>query len=327
MRRSVLWLLPLIGTCYGAQSALEPAGPAASRIAYWWWVMFILAVLVFAVVLVLLLLSLLRRRGDPTPDTAPPKTAWVRLVWIAGAIVPAVVLAILLGLNIRSEVLVAVAAKAPQLEIQVIGHRWWWEVYYPAQGFATANEIHIPAETPVKLLLTSQDVIHSFWVPQLEGKRDLIPGQTTELTLQADKEGIYRGQCAEYCGLQHALMALVVRAEAPERFQAWVSQQQKAAPTPEANTLAFEGQQVFQGSACVYCHTVRGTNASSRFGPDLTHLASRSYIGAGIRANTPANLQGWIVNSQAIKPGNKMPPMYLSVPELRALMAYLGTLK
>ncbi|HLU83462.1 MAG TPA: c-type cytochrome, partial [Trueperaceae bacterium] len=212
------------------------------------------------------------------------------------------------------------------LTIEVIGHQWWWEVRYPESGVVTANEVVIPVGETVRLELSSVDVIHSFWVPVLNGKMDLIPGQTTSLPLEASLAGEYFGFCAEFCGVQHARMNLLVVAQERSDFDAWLATQQLAAPPPnDATTLA--GQQVFLGSACVYCHTVRGTNASGKLGPDLTHLASRRLLGAGALPNTRGNLAGWIVNSQTTKPGNRMPPMYLGGSELQSLLAYLETLR
>ena len=322
-----LWLLPILSGCVGVQSSLNPAGPDAARVASWWWLMFAIAAVVFAVVLGFLIVSFFRARRTLTPPTLLTRDrGWLTFILIAGALVPALVLSTVMALNIYSEGVVAAQAAAPQFTVEIIGHRWWWEIYYPDQGITTANELHIPAGVPVKLKLTSADVIHSFWVPQLNGKRDLIPGQTNVLTLQADEPGIYRGQCAEYCGLQHAHMAFMVMADPPDTFKAWVADQQQV-PTNPTDPHLVQGRQIFQGSACVYCHAIRGTNASSKVGPDLTHLASRSTLGAGTLTNSHGNLSGWIVNSQALKPGNKMPPMYLEPDALQALTDYLATLK
>lgn len=310
-----------LGVGQSVQSALSPASPEASRIALWWWIMLAIAGVVFAAVLILLLLGIFRRYTRPLSERG-----LFSFVLIAGAAVPAVVIVSLMLVNIFSERAAAAAVQAPKLTIEVIGHRWWWEVRYPQQNITTANEVHIPAGQPVKLKLTSDDVIHSFWVPQLGGKRDLIPGQTNTLVIQADSPGTYRGQCAEFCGLEHAKMALQVIADRPEVFAAWVKDQSAPATAP-TSSFALQGEQVFLGSACVYCHTIKGTNASSRFGPDLTHLASRATLGAGTLENNRGNLAGWIVNSQAVKPGNRMPPMYLDSQDLQALLAYLEGLR
>jgi cytochrome c oxidase subunit 2 len=214
--------------------------------------------------------------------------------------------------------------------INVIGHQWWWELRYldplPSNQFTTANELHIPVGQPVLLKLNSQDVIHSFWVPALHGKRDLIPGQENSLVLQADRPGIYLGQCAEFCGLQHAHMGLRVVAEPPEQFQAWLQAQRQPAvqPTGEQEKL---GQQVFLQGPCVMCHAVAGTSAAASVGPDLTHFASRQRLGADTLDNTPGALAGWIANPHGIKPGVWMPSVSLPPEDLQALVAYLRSLK
>jgi cytochrome c oxidase subunit 2 len=210
------------------------------------------------------------------------------------------------------------------LQIRVIGHQWWWEVQYrdsiPNNWAITANEVHIPAGRPVALELLSTDVNHSFWPPTLSNKRDLIPGKDNSLWLQADTPGVYRGQCAEYCGAQHAKMGFLVIADRPDSFASWLARQRDTALTP-TTALTRRGQEVFLASSCV------GTPAGSRIGPDLTHLASRKTIAAGTLPNTRGNLAGWIVNPQSIKPGTRMPPNQLDPDDLQALLAYLETLK
>ncbi len=324
-------------------SVVRPAGTGAALIADLWWVMFWIATAVCVIVFVLLLMAVARRRSggqraeapadvprsagatvDFPPAGQPP--AWSNTVVLtAGVLVPAVILVGLLVYSLGAHTALAVTAEQP-MTIEVIGHQWWWEVRYPDAGFTTANEIVLPVDQQVRLELSSVDVIHSLWVPSLNGKMDLIPGQETELPLEADSVGIYWGICAEYCGTQHAKMNLVIRAMSLADFDAWAEDQAQPAPLPQEGPAA-EGLEVFLGSACVYCHTVRGTNASGRAGPDLTHLASRLTLGAGAVPNTRGNLGGWIVNSQTTKPGNRMPPMYLSGPELQTLLTYLGTLE
>jgi cytochrome c oxidase subunit 2 len=176
------------------------------------------------------------------------------------------------------------------------------------------------------LRLTSEDVIHSLWVPELNGKADLIPGQSNRMTLYTDHAGEYQGACAELCGVQHAFMLFDVIAQPPDEFEQWVTQQQQPAPVPQ-DEIALRGQQIFLGSACVYCHAIEGTSASGVIGPDLTHLASRNRLGAGVIPNTRGNLAGWIIDPQGIKPGNLMPPMYLEGDDLQALLIYLETLQ
>jgi cytochrome c oxidase subunit II len=220
--------------------------------------------------------------------------------------------------------------KSPPLVIKVIARQWWWEVRYfdphGRQVAGTANELHIAAGRRVQFDLESRDVIHSFWVPNLHGKRDMIPGRVTSLWLQADTPGVYRGQCAEFCGLQHALMGFQVVVEPQEEFDRWLNWQAQPAQEPFSEA-AVRGRDVFLSKPCMMCHTVRGTLAMAAVGPDLTHLASRQTLGAGIIPNTRGHLAGWIVNSQGIKPGNRTPPIALGSQELQDLLAYLETLR
>lgn len=221
------------------------------------------------------------------------------------------------------------APAEPKLTIEVTGHEWWWEVRYlsddPHRVFTTANEIHLPVGEPVRLELNTADVIHSFWVPAIGGKTDLIPGRTNTTILQATKPGIYRGQCAEFCGLQHANMAFVVVAESPEDFQAWRDSQLSMSPEPRSDR-AKAGKQVFMRH-CSGCHAVRGTDAGGALGPDLTHLMDRKTLAAGTLPNTIGHLAGWVANPQALKPGNKMPLVELSPEDLLQVHAYLRTLE
>jgi cytochrome c oxidase subunit 2 len=216
------------------------------------------------------------------------------------------------------------------LQVRVTGHQWWWEVQYrdslPQNWATTANEIHVPVGRPVVFELRSTDVIHSLWPPNLNGKRDLIPGNENSIWFQADSAGVYRGQCAEFCGHQHAKMGFLVIAEPQDSFRTWLAAQRDTAMTP-TDSIALRGQEVFLSSSCVMCHTIAGTPAGSRIGPDLTHLASRRTIAAGTLPNTRGNLAGWIVNPQAIKPGVRMPSTRLDSDDLQALLTYLETLK
>jgi cytochrome c oxidase subunit II len=218
------------------------------------------------------------------------------------------------------------------LVVKLTGHQWWWEVEYPdtvpALRLADANELHIPAGRPVLVELASRDVIHSFWVPNLGGKKDMIPRYTDSLWFQADTPGVYRSQCAEFCGFQHAKMALHVVAHPPAEFARWLVQSRQPPPPPPAtDTLALRGREVFLSGPCVMCHAVQGTPAGSRVGPDLTHLASRRTLAAGTLPNTKGNLAAWILDPQSIKPGTNMPANSLSPSDLEALLAYLQTLK
>jgi cytochrome c oxidase subunit 2 len=216
------------------------------------------------------------------------------------------------------------------LAIEVTGHQWWWEVRYDdvdaSNVFTTANEIHIPVGVPVLFTLHGGDVIHSFWVPNLAGKKDLIPGKVSTMWLQADKPGVYRGQCAEYCGVQHARMALWIVADPQDQFNAW-RQNQTQSSVPPSNDSQRYGQQVFLSSSCVMCHAIGGTTAGANFGPNLTHVSSRNTIAAATLSNTREHLMRWVVDSQQFKPGNKMPQNNIGQNELEALVDYLQSLK
>jgi cytochrome c oxidase subunit II len=307
-----------------APSTLDARGPAARTIEALWWFMFIVSSVVVVVVGALILVAMARRRRSEPPAEEP---RWShRLLFGGGVAVPLVVLSVLWvwtlhDLSALSEP-IGSGPTPGSLTIDVVGHQWWWEVRYPNEGIVTANDIHIPAGQPVHLRLTTVDVIHSYWVPQLTGKIDMIPGRTNALTIQADMPGTYRGQCAEFCGLQHAQMIFYVVADTPADFQAWVGRE-TAAPVTSSDAEALRGQQVFESEPCAACHTIRGTSAHGTAGPDLSDFGGRLSIGAGSAPNTPGNLGGWIVNSQSIKPGNEMPPIQLEPDELQALISYL----
>ncbi len=306
------------------QSVLHPAGPDAAVMADMAWVLFGGGALVFVPVMVLLVLSL---RGDGKP---------VRPVrWIAGAGValPVVVLSVLLVWSTwRSGELSAQTSRLP-LQISVTAKMWWWEVRYrdPAGGpdIVSANEIHLPAGQSAYIGLTTGDVIHSLWIPSLNGKIDAIPGRVTGLTLRAAQPGVYRGQCAEYCGQQHARMALHVVAHTPQAFKAWLSQQAQSA-APPASALLLRGRDAFIAHRCSACHTVRGVagDTGATLGPDLTHVGSRLHIAAGTLRNHRGTLAGWIADPQAIKPGARMPASSdIDGETLLALATYLESLK
>jgi cytochrome c oxidase subunit II len=216
------------------------------------------------------------------------------------------------------------------LQVRITGYQWWWSIEYqnsdPSLQVTTANELHLPVGRPVVITLQATDVIHSFWVPNLHGKTDLIPGRDTTVMLRADAPGVFRGQCAEYCGAQHAHMALTVVAEPSEQFEAWLSAQRKPAPDP-GNAQTERGRNVVEQGPCAMCHTIRGTNAGARTAPDLTHFATRSTIAAGTAPNTRGYLAGWIADPQHLKPGSRMPPTGLSADDLQAVVAYLETLQ
>ena len=276
--------------------------------------------------------------GHGRPQSERTGARWMV---IGGLAMPAVVLLVVLAATLRAldavgtpADAIAKAADIPprpgELAVEVVGRQFWWELRYldaePSRVFETANELRIPVGQPVQLRLRTQDVIHSFWVPGLQGKMDLIPGRVNVLTLQADRAGVWRGQCAEYCGVQHGKMAITVVAEPPERFAAWQARQRELAAVP-TDSLGLVAQRAFLGSGCVLCHAVRGTPARGELGPDLTHVASRLTLAAGTLPNSLGNLYGWIADPQAHKPGSKMPPLPLAPDELHAIARYLSTLR
>jgi cytochrome c oxidase subunit 2 len=305
------------------QSTLEPHSHAASSIATLWWVMFVGSVVVLAVVLVLLFAGILLRRSDAGSRLG----SGTALVGIGGLAVPAVVLVGLFALTLATipDTSPASAARA-DLTVDVTARQWFWDVSYQREGIRDANEIHVPVGRTVNVRVHSGDVIHSLWVPELNRKIDVIPGKTNTVTLRADDAGVYRGQCAEFCGIQHAHMALYVVAEAPAAFARWVARERRPPPSQLPPRLA-RGRNVFMTSACLYCHTVAGTQANGKVGPDLTHIASRRSLGAGTLPNDPGRLAEWILDPQHVKPGNKMPGITLSGDRIELLLEYLETLK
>jgi cytochrome c oxidase subunit II len=306
-------------------STFQAVGPMARQLARLGWFMTTIGVVVFLIVMGLMLWPIWRERNAPLIDE-PPKPVNER-AWLlyAGAAVPALILAVVFVLT-----LAAYRSSAPDdprpLTIKVVGHQWWWEVQYPDQQILTADEIHLPVGRPVKVILESEDVIHSFWVPNIAGKTDAIPGKTNATWLQADTAGVWRGTCAEYCGQQHAHMALSVVAEPPAEFARW-TEKERASAVPPADSATLEGEHAFLTSQCVFCHTVRGTQAGGRMGPDLTHIGSRLTIASGTLPNTRGYLAGWIENPDRLKPGTRMPAVPLSGGQLQAIVTYLESLK
>jgi cytochrome c oxidase subunit II len=297
-----------------------PAGPIAREIDGLWIFMLVLGVAVFVLVVALMVIALVRRGRDES-DGASERP------WLVGSVI--------LSVSGVAAVLVATLAlmgSTPEddpgaLTIEVVGRQWWWEVRYPDHGVVTANEVHIPAGERVRLLLTSGDVVHSFWVPALAGKKDLIPEDITTLMIEADEPGTYRGQCAEFCGLQHANMGILVEAASPGDFEAWVDAQGGPAATPDTDQ-EVRGADVFAQAGCGRCHTVAGTGAAGQTGPDLTHLASRRTLAAGTLENTTDDLEAWITDPHVYKEGVAMEPAPpLEDDELDALVAYLESLE
>ncbi len=320
----------LLAGCSAEFGSANPAGPQARRIADMQWYLTITGTIVFLVVMGLLAFALWRahRRQQELGghDVERHLVRWV----IGGVAATTVILLVTLVYNFYTGRKLADFADSSAMTVRVIGHQWWWEVQYIDSAvdrrFTTANEIHIPVGRKVRLEVASRDVIHSFWVPVLHGKLDLIPGYTGTTYFRADEPGVFLGRCAEYCGLQHAHMDLRVIAEPPAQFAAWYQNQLRPAARP-ADSVQQKGQQVFLSKGCVTCHTIRGTPAGSRVGPDLTHLASRRTIAAGTLPNRTGHLAGWVLDPQKIKPGVRMPPNQLASDELHALLSYLQSLK
>ncbi len=293
--------------------------------------MFWVSTAIFAIVLAFVFAALargLRRFQSGALSSASPE-ALTRAVAAAVAVTVAILFGLLVA-SVWTGRTVASLHASSAVTIAVTGHQWWWEVEYedavPSRRVLTANDIHIPTSRPVVLKVTSRDVIHSFWAPNLQGKRDLIPGYTTAIWLQADQPGMFRGQCAEFCGLQHAHMAFAVIAEPEAAFERWLEGMRQPARDPQ-NEVERRGRDVFLNARCVACHAVRGTVAHGQIAPDLTHLASRSTLGAGTLSNTSEHLGAWVRNPQASKPGNQMPPNPLTPDEMQLLLAYLETLR
>ena len=314
------------------QSALDPRGPQSSQI-YGLWVLFIVVATVVQVGVALAVYLALFRPNRHAPEEPPAGDEPGKVKWVAAfTVVTALILVVFVFYSVRvSDATTQLPGPETQpVVVEVVGHQWWWEVRYlhlqANRTFTTANELRIPVGRPVILRAMSRDVIHSFWVPNLAGKIDMVPGRVNTIWFQADEPGEYRGQCAEFCGLQHAKMAFVVVAQAGHEFEAWVERYRQPAAAP-LEPEAARGEQVFLGAQCALCHTVRGTSAWGRVGPDLTRLGSRRTLAAGTLANTRGNLAAWLVDPQGIKPGNFMPPTNLDPADLHALLTYLEGLR
>jgi cytochrome c oxidase subunit 2 len=318
-----------------AQSALRPVGIQADHIYHLWNLTLAICTLVFVAVFATFLYAIWRSpRGDrqTAPDVSSltrPEPVLRRNVMLAVA-ASTVLLFVLIVADFLTDRALARLPLQDAVHIEVTGHQWWWEARYsdpqPLRMFKAANELHIPVGRPVIITLKSSDVIHTLWVPNLQGKKDLIPGRTSTMQLRADKPGEYRGQCAEFCGFQHAWMAFVVVAEPSEQYEAWAEAQRQPAPEPKGEQ-EVKGRDVFMRTTCAMCHTIQGTSAAANFGPDLTHVASRKMLAAGALPNTPQHLASWILDPQKTKPGTNMPSNPLVEEDLNALLAYLGTLK
>jgi cytochrome c oxidase subunit 2 len=319
----------LCAGCTGAQSALDAHGEQAIRLYHLMMFIVIACTVVYGLVIIALVMALRRRIRRADPVAVDPRTQQ-RMTMIVAASVAVTAVIITIFTVTSYFVTRSLAAQGDALSIRVRGLQWWWEVTYNDQdqnpSFVTANEIHVPAGRPVRIELAAADVIHSFWVPSLAGKQDLIPGRTNEIAFTALRPGIYRGQCAEFCGMQHARMAMIVVVQTPDEFEAWRRSQVSAAMAP-ASGEQKAGEQIFVAKACSACHTIRGTAAAGTNGPDLTHVGSRRTIAAGVLETTRGALAAWIADPQTIKPGNNMPMVPLTPDELNAVSGYMASLQ
>jgi len=309
----------------GGSSPFNPNSPQAQAIADLFAWNLIISGIIFALVFGLTIYITIRYRGQPGAGE-PAQVFGHTQLEIAWTLAPAALLVVVFAFTIGT----MRAADPPigdrQPDLVITGYQWWWQVEYPASGVVTANEIHIPIGRRMLARIEGGDVIHDFWVPQLGPKRDMVPGHSNHIWIEADTAGAYLGACAEYCGNQHAWMRLRVIAQPQAEFDAWQQQQRQVATAPGGGD-AVQGALIFQQRTCANCHTIAGTPAAARAGPDLSHFASRQTLGAGVLDNTPENLMKWLTDPQAIKPGNHMPSLRMAEAELRALVAYLETLQ
>jgi cytochrome c oxidase subunit II len=318
-----------------ASGALAPAGVQALRIHELWQITLWVCMGVFGAILLALGVALLRARRAAMADeraqarsghAREPRTRQTVMLATLGS---SALLAGLVTADVLTDRSLSRLPVAEPLHIEMTGYQWWWQARYATEGspsFGVSNELHVPVGRPVVVTLKSVDVIHSFWVPELHGKKDLLPGRTTTIQFRADRAGTWRGECAEFCGLQHALMAFSITADTPEAFAGWLAHQKASAAAP-AQPDAVSGQRIFLDSDCARCHTVRGTSAAGTLGPDLTHVASRTTLAAGTLVNEPSQLAAWIVQPQSLKAGATMPPSRLPPEDVRLLVSYLETLQ
>ncbi len=324
-RRSVpiVFSLLALSACSGRSPALAPASPESHEIAELFWQLFVLAAIIFVVVEGLLIVAIIKFRAKP--GAVLPKQIHgnfhLEFMW---TLIPTILVVIIFVRTVEA-MSDLTSEHANALHVKVTAVQWWWQVEYPDERITTANEIHVPVGRPVDVELASGDVNHSFWVPQLAGKTDAIPGHTNWVRFTPQAAGTYRGQCAEYCGLEHADMAFLVVADQPVDFDAWVATERQPAVLPAGQPP--EGAVLFQQRGCVGCHTIQGTQANGKIGPDLTHFGSRQGIAGETLANTPENLVKWLADPQAVKAGTKMPNLHLSADDMNKLSSYLLTLK
>ena len=328
---SLLAVFLLAGCSENPSVLLDPAGPHAEAIGRLFWVFFAVAALVWFLVLGAMGFAMWRgsRRGAK-PVMPREERSLTLLVGASTSLTALIIAGLVLAAFMTDKRLTGLDGR-PAIEATLTGHQWWWEIRYedptPSNIFTTANELHVPVGQTVKLTLNSSDVIHSVWIPNLAGKRDIVPGRSDSFYFRADKPGTWRGRCGEFCGLQHSFMELLVVAHTPDEFRAWQAAQRRPASQPAG--VAAHGKTVFETGACALCHVIRGTAATGAgaLAPDLTHLMSRRMLGAGAALNTPDNLRKWIADPHKAKPGVRMPPLPLGKMEMQALISYLETLK
>lgn len=335
---SLLWASLAVGAltagCSGVNSVFSTASTNAQITSQLIRIVFGIAAVVFVVVEGLLLYTVFRFRSKHKDETGlPTQVEGNQKLEIGWTAVPAVILAIVFGLSIgplrtvsSQPALASGLAGEKPLVVRVVGRQWFWEFDYTDDHIVTANELHIPVGVPVRLDVQSADVIHSFWVPELGGKMDVIPGHINTIWIKADQAGTYPGQCAEFCGVEHAKMRLEVVAEDAASFKAWILGQQAPVASPSSADAA-QGEKAFLDGTCSACHTITGTKARGQVGPNLTHFASRQTFAGGTLPNTPQNLSSWLSNPQAVKPGNLMPNLHLPESEIQQLVAFLESLK
>lgn len=313
------------------QTTLDPVGPQAARILALDRTYLAIMVAVFVLVTAALAHALFRHRAaGSASDRFSPIGQGPHRAIIAATALTTLILLVLLAASVATGKALNWGSAADTMVISVRGHMWWWQIEYldpiPSKHVQDSNELHVPTGRPIKLELSSSDVIHSLWIPNVHGKTDLIPGHINTTVIQIDKPGEYRAQCAEFCGVEHAKMALVVIAHPPNEFDAWLNKARQI-PPPPSEPVTQRGQQVFLRASCPLCHTIAGTGAQANVGPSLTSIGARKTLGAGTMGNSPGALAGWIVDPHGIKPGVNMPSNVLPGDDLNALVAYLGSLK
>jgi cytochrome c oxidase subunit II len=324
---TALAVLISLSGCRGDQSSLDPAGHQAQAIADHWWFFLIVCTVVYVLVLAATGWAMFRRNRAPADEEQSER----RITRVVAASVGATVIIVFVFLvhAVWTGRTLGSLPRRDMITIEVVAHQWWWDISYKqkeAPYLRTANEIHIPVGEPVQINVISRDVIHSFWVPNLHGKIDAVPGRLNNIVLQADRPGVFRGQCAEFCGLQHAHMAFLVIAQPRAEYDHWIAAQRQPS-RPPATAEEQRGHDLFVSSQCAVCHMIRGTTAFGRTGPDLTHLASRRTLAAATLPFSRGHLGGWVADPQGVKPGNRMPRSDFESQDFNALLAYLESLK